>query len=454
MLNIRYNLKHVKHDKERPINLIIRWDKKRLIYAIGEKILPKYFETERNKKLYQRVRPSFTGYSEFNARLDYIESTAATAFRQFMNDNHRTPEPRELKRKLDIVIRNVEENKKPTLMQFISSFIEEASKSKINRDTGMKLAKGTVFIYRRTLKMLKEFELHHGMKLDFDCIDLEFYDRYVEFLSVTHQLSNNTVGKQVKTLKSFLNEAVDRGLNVNLAFKNKRFKVLTESVYKIYLNESELREMYSLDLSDDKPLERVRDLFIVGCWTGLRFSDLVNIAPENITADKISIKTQKTGEVVVLPLHWMVRNIMKKYSAFPNSLPPAVSNVKMNKYLKDRALLVPCLGEKVQSNITRGGQLITESNAKWECVTVHTARRSFATNLYLDGVSSLTIMKLTTHKSEKVFLSYLKASAEETANVVQNHWLKKDTASGEGGTLLDNRDVLPHQPVTLDKQNA
>jgi hypothetical protein len=133
MLNIRYNLKHVKHNKERPINLIIRWDKNRLIYAIGEKILPKYFETERNKKLYQRVKPSFPGYSEFNARLDYIESTAATAFRQFMNDNHRPPEPRELKRKFDIVLRNIEEHKKPTLMQFISSFIEEASKNKINR---------------------------------------------------------------------------------------------------------------------------------------------------------------------------------------------------------------------------------------------------------------------------------------------------------------------------------
>jgi len=145
---------------------------------------------------------------------------------------------------------------------------------------------------------------------------------------------------------------------------------------------------------------------------------------------------------------------MKKYGAYPNSLPPAISNVKMNKYLKDIALLVPSLGEKVQSNITRGGKLVTESIPKHKCVTVHTARRSFATNLYLEGVSSLSIMLLTSHKSERVFRSYIKASPLENANLVQEHWLKKDTASGEGGSLVENRDILPHQPLTLDKHGT
>ena len=407
MLNTNLNLKSVKHKNERPINLIIRWNKKRLTYATQEKILPQYFETEKGKKLWQRVKPTFPGYSEFNARLDYIESTAATTFRQFVNDNHREPEPVELKRKLDIVLRNVQEKKRPTLMQFINLFIEEAEKNKINRDTGKKLAKGTIQIYRRTLERLKEFELHWGKKIDFDSIDLEFYDRWVEFCCVTLNLANNTSGKYTKTLKTFLAEATEQGLNTNATFRNRRFKVLHEAVHKIYLNERELNEMYNLDLSNNKPLERVRDLFIVGCWTGLRFSDLVNIAPENIMGDKISIKTQKTGEVVVLPLHWMVKSIMNKYSAFHNSLPPSISNVKMNLYLKRIAYMTPSLGEKIQMHITRGGNLETKTKGKWECVTVHTARRSFATNLYLDGVSSLTIMKLTTHKSEKVFLSYL-----------------------------------------------
>jgi integrase len=239
-----------------------------------------------------------------------------------------------------------------------------------------------------------------------------------------------------------LNEATDLGLNANLSFRNKRFKVLTETVHKIYLSETELIEIYNLNLSGDKRLERVRDLFLVGCWTGLRFGDLVNIAPENVVGNKISIKTQKTGEVVVIPLHWMVKSIMKRYADYPNSLPPAISNTKMNKYLKEIASQVPCLQEKVRVSITKGGRLITETKSKWEMVSTHTCRRSFATILYLEGISSLTIMKLTSHKSEKVFLSYLKASAEDNANLLQKHWLEKERAGG----ISEHQNLSPHQP--------
>lgn len=76
-------------------------------------------------------------------------------------------------------------------------------------------------------------------------------------------------------------------------------------------------------------LDRVRDLFLVGCWTGLRFSDFSRIAPENIKGDFIEIETQKTAEPVVIPIHTTVKQIMKKYKGkYPNSLPPAISNEK------------------------------------------------------------------------------------------------------------------------------
>jgi integrase len=450
MFNTNFNLKSVNHVNERPINLVMRWNNNRLIYAIGEKILPQHFETDKGKKLWQRVKPSYPGYSEFNALLDYFESTAATVFRQFVNENHRVPKPSELKERLDIKLRNANEKKKPTLLQFISTFIEEAQQGKINTDSGKKLAKGTILVYRRTLDRLKEYEIHHKQKLDFDSIDMEFYGRWIEYLSFELGLSKNTVGKYTKILKMFLNEATDREINTTLTFRNKKFRVLTESVYKIYLNERELNEMYALDLSENQRLERVRDLFIFGCWTGLRFKDLVNITAENIQGDKLSIKTQKTGEVVVLPLHWMVREIMTKYSDQPNSLPPGISNVKMNRYLKEIAAMLPCLREKVQVNITRGGQLITESRPKHACVCVHTARRSLATNLYLDGVSSLMIMKLTAHKSEKVFLSYLKATAEENANLVQKHWHKKEAESALGNDHKAHNAVIYQQPPSIN----
>jgi integrase len=425
MVNFNFNLKKTSSKVDTPINLIIRWEKQKLTYSTLEKVNPKHFENDKTKKNYQRIKTSYIGHSEFNERLNYIESTARSIFRQLLNDHRKTPTIQELKKQLDINFRSVPKQNVISFFQFVESFIQESEGNKCNRITGKKIANGTIRIYRNTQRRLKEFEQYSGNPITFDTIDLTFYDNWIDFLSRHLQLCNNSVGRYTKTLKMFLNEATERELNTNLTFRNKRFKVLVEQTTSIYLSECEINELFNLDLNYNKKLERVRDLFIVGCWTGLRFGDLVNILPENIKDGKIEIKTQKTGERVVLPIHPMVSVIMQRYKSYPNSLPPAISNVKMNKYLKEMAKLLESLHEVVPTTITRGGKIITTNKKKFELVTVHTARRSFATNLYKDGVSSLTIMKLTAHKSERVFLQYLKASAEENAMLVQNHWKMK-----------------------------
>ena len=118
-----------------------------------------------------------------------------------------------------------------------------------------------------------------------------------------------------------------------MAYKSPRFKAISEESTAIYLSEAEITDLYNLDLSLRPAYERVRDLFIVGCWTGLRFSDFSRIEAKNIANGKITIKTQKTGKTVSIPLHKNVLGIMAKYEGkTTNSLPPALSNQKMNDY--------------------------------------------------------------------------------------------------------------------------
>src|SRR5690606_7026043 len=123
----------------------------------------------------------------------------------------------------------------------------------------------------------------------------------------------------------------DRGINGNLSYKRKEFKALKEDVHNIYLNEDELKKIIALDYNENKKLDRARDLFIIGCYTGLRFSDFSTLTPDNISKDLIKIKTQKTGVDVVIPILPEVKKILEKYNG---KLPKAYCNQKMNEYLK------------------------------------------------------------------------------------------------------------------------
>ena len=216
-----------------------------------------------------------------------------------------------------------------------------------------------------------------------------------------------------------MNEAVDRGVTKNTEYRNKRFKVIEEQVDKIYLKEDELLKIYQLDLSKHQRLIKVRDLFIVACYTGLRFSDLIQLRPENIVNDgrQFRIKTEKTGEIVQIPIHKYVRQIL---NAYDYQLPTALSNQKMNDYLKEIGEIAG-IDNTIITSLTRGGKTENTISKKYELITTHTARRSFASNAYLSNMPSISIMKITGHKTEKSFLKYIRISQEDNANKLLDH---------------------------------
>ncbi len=160
-----------------------------------------------------------------------------------------------------------------------------------------------------------------------------------------------------------------------------------------------------------------------GCFTGLRYSDYSTVKPENIIKIEddetgkedlfIKLVTLKTGEEVIIPCNPIVLEIFEKYKANPNRLPKTISNQKFNQYIKKAC-------EK--AGMTATGALIGEpTKPLHECISSHTARRSFATNLYLDGFPTLEIMKITGHKTEKAFMIYIKVSKLDAAKRLSKH---------------------------------
>ena len=410
MANIRFILKEPKGNKETLIYLIYYFPNNRLKYSTGEIINPMYWDssTQRvNEKI--KVTPIVKEKNKsINIQLNRYISKVEDILTDCKKQNI-VPENKLLKSELDKEFKKdiTPANKPLTFLEYIPEYIKTS-----NKKEGSKKAN------RVTLKHLLSYKETQKKQLNFENINLDFYDDFIKYMKGKNY-SLNSIGGHIKTIKVFMNNAADRGLHSNKDYLNKRFKVMTEKTETIYLTDGELQRLYELDLSKNSRLDKVRDLFLIGCRTGLRFSDLKQITPENITdnGQMIRLKTIKTDEFVVIPLHWTVKEILKKYD---DDVPRVISNQKMNNYLKELGKIAG-INENVRLSKTTGGMRVNSNFKKYELITVHTARRSFATNMYLQDIPSISIMKITGHQTEKAFLTYIKISQEDNAKKLLKH---------------------------------
>ncbi len=404
MAQAKFILKEPNSKENTLIYLFYNFSNQRLKYSFGQKINPKFwnFEKQRAKEI-----KAFPEHPEFNSMLNNIETSVNNIYRKLVNDNI-TPTPQLLKEHLNDSLADKQTTANVfNLFDFIDELIKNSTKKR-----------ATTICYKQTFRILHEYCEHIKRNISFDDITLDFYENFVSYLRF-RGYSENTVGGYIKQIKVFMNEAFDRKLTNNIEFKSRKFKKTTEITDKIYLNLQEIEKIYTLDLSHNKKLDKVRDLFIIGCYTGLRFSDLNQINPDNFinNGTQLKVKTEKTGEYVVIPLHKTVKEIVLKHD---NSIPDVISNQKMNDYLKEVAQLAE-LNNRISVTSTKGGKKQTKVFEKWQLVTVHTARRSFATNMYLLDIPTISIMKITGHRTEKAFLLYIKITQEENANKLLNH---------------------------------
>jgi site-specific recombinase XerD len=320
-----------------------------------------------------------------------------------------------------------------TLFGFIQHFIDNSTK-RTNTETGQPVSYRMRREYEITFNYLKKYAEKNKKEPDFIDIDLEFYNDFIDFLrkqkviikdkngNIVKEkyLAVNTIGKKIQTLKVFLNAATEQGVNKYMKYKSRKFKALSEEAENIYLTKEELKKFYEHDFSNKPYLERVRDLFIVASWTGVRYSDIQQIKPERIVDNIFTLKQQKTGKKAFIPINDVVRNVIKKYNG---KLPNPISNQKFNDYLKEAARIAEINSVFIKTE-TINGMRIEKKYPKHEVISTHTARRSFCTNAYKDGIPSLSIMAISGHKTEKAFLKYIKVDGEEHAKKVLEMWQK------------------------------
>lgn len=415
--------------KETPVNMYFNYgyyiltdDKKKkytpLKFATGLKIKPCFWK---DWPTYRAKQIKEFNHENFNIRLEKIKRAATEVLGNEKNAG-RLPTPDQLRNLLRRELNSIPELANPvkvTLNGYIDQFIKERE-TETRSEGGKKYRPGTIKNYKSFKSQFNYFQTDQGKKYDFDDIGKDFYEKFVKFFE-KKDYSPNTIGRHIKCFKTIMGGAHKANLHSNDEINADYFKRPSAKTFDIYLSRDEITKLEKQDLTHSKHQDLARDVFLVGVYTAQRYSDYSRIRKENIRTLQsgtrvIDLIQKKTGNRVVIPIMPELDVILKKY----NYTLPATYDQKVNKYIKEVAELAG-ITELIPIEKVRGALEVKNDIKKCKLIKTHTARRSGITNMYLAGIPTVDIMKISGHKSESEFLKYIKVDNEETADILSKH---------------------------------
>lgn len=382
---------------------------KKIVFYPGLKCKPKNWD--KKKMRFKRGHPYWV---EGNAILDNI-STKLSSFLIQAKVNSKSVSVAEIKAHLAVIVGKG--NKVSNLMQFIEKLISE-------RKSDSRFAKGTVTAYNQTYNKLVKYRKATRRDLDFSDIHTEFLSQLIAWCYNEEDLSRNTVAKHVKHLKVFMDVATERGYNDNLAYRRKSFNLTEYEPGFVWLSMEELKQLKQHKYQSPR-LAKVRDLLLVACFTGLRYSDFIRIGRNTIyqsgdtdIIQLFDVKSRKKKQLYI-PVHPIVKELLLQY----NYELPFISDVKINAYVKE-ACQVAGINQKVSLLKDDKGHEIEVIGPKWKFITTHTGRRSLITNWLLADQPIEDLRKMT-GQSMQTLIRYNKITAEQNAVKISKNefWL-------------------------------
>ena len=403
MAIVKFFIRDPKAVRKTSIMLSFSYSGNRIRISTGEQIFPTHWNVKA-----ERVREVIDEPEacEINNRLKTIDSLVSEVHQNFLRDGI-IPSPKELMQEIENQrIKPTLQNKNKGFWELFEEFVEYKKKQFSDvRDYDKSLRKHLVNGEKRWGKTLTFASLklkHNGF--------IELLDEYLTYEAENSKgekgLTTNTVGKQFKNLKVFLNWCFSNEYVPK--FDMKHIITKTEEIDAIYLKQEEVDAIFNLDKLTEKE-NLIRELFIIGIETSLRFSDFIRIKPHYIVGDKLTLNPNKTKNnkknKVEIPISSKFRSILSKR----NGIPPIYEGelTEFNKQIRE---LAKKAGINSQVVITRkiGGVLIETIYEKFELVSSHTCRRTFITLKFLSGMPAQALMVFSSHKTERSFLKYLK----------------------------------------------
>jgi integrase len=400
-MKLTFCLRDAKASGETPIHCYVHFQPYQLKIATGCKIHPKNWNQER-----RRAKRGTTGEATVNSTLAKMEADIAGIFAALTATGVK-PTPEIVKERYAALSGRKQAERPADLFAAYDQFIERNG-----------FRPSTKTNHRKAKNHLTKFAKTYTLRLTFDRLDRLFWERFGAYLLTVEQMTNDSAWNVLKSIRAFLNDAVERGLTTTEDFRKVTRKSLPkgETSDKPYLTFEELERVRNLDLTDDARLDRVRDLFVFLCYTGVRFGDSQQLRPENIDGDMIRLTLEKNRKAVTVPLLDPARKILDKYE---RTL-PRISNQKANDYLKEvlRKAEINTKCQVVRHSGTERREVIA---SKYELCGMHTAKRTYVSLLRQRGVSVEALMKATGN-SRATLERYILRTDAEALEEIREAW--------------------------------
>ncbi|HCO19969.1 MAG TPA: integrase [Flavobacteriaceae bacterium] len=406
-MNYTFKLKEPNAEKETLIYFrsFFSNENRNFIYSSGEKIKPSEwdFENRLPNDLNGRTQRA-VNHRSIKKQLDRYSGFFTEIVNRYKNIDEELT--------IDIARQRFDEEfKKIKIKDDFFRIYDEFIQEKENDYSGNSISKSTKDRYDYNKRLLQDFQDYYKLKLRLGNFDDKIYNKFLKYCIEIKGHSANTVHRNVGLLKTFLYWALSKKYTYNNNFINfkKPPKFRTD---EIALNYQQVEEIYLYDFSKNKRLERVRDLFVFGCVTGMRFGNYSRISKQDIQGDFIRVVDLKSkSKKLSIPLNSISKAILEKY----DYILPNISNQKMNEFIKE-VFKEMKFTEDIKKTMKYGDELVDKKSEFWERISSHTARRSFITIMKNNKVPDKVIMSYTGHTSLEVFNNYYRPSEEDKVN--------------------------------------
>lgn len=351
-----------------------------------------------------------TNFSEINNYLELLSLKINKIFNIYLQND--LPKDNETFKNYlleELNKKNEKTDNKNYLLDFFEEYLESKSSS---------LTKSTIDKYKTLFKHLYSYQSNYGRKILFNDINKDFFEKLKIYLIEEKKFNNNWIAKILKIFKTYLNWAYDKKLLVDTSFK--KFTMKDEETEIYALTKEELQKLENLDLSKNSKLDKVRDVFIFQCYTGQRYEDVKNLYFTDIVENFWNLRTQKTKELIQIPIVGGALKIYNKYKEHYDKL-PTITNQKMNEYLKELCKLAE-IDTPTKKIYYIGSKRFEKTLPKYEFITTHVARKTFVTLSMEKGLGLEIIMKVTGHKKYDVLKRYLKYNKNFIFNAIDKVW--------------------------------